>query len=473
MKVFLVYPPWREEETLSGYSRKMMKDVELITSPPLGLAYIAAVLKKEGHEVKIFDCQFLDQEISLFKTLRKEKPDIVGLSLFTASVDSSFILINKIKKLTPKTKIVVGGPHAGAAPQHCLSNKNIDIAIIGEGEVTMKEICEGRSFNKIDGIVYKYKGKIRFRRPRKFIKNLDDLPFPARELLPKLSRYRTEIEKLSREPYTSMVTSRGCPYRCSYCSKNVFGRIFRFRSAKNVVDEMEMLTRNYGIKHVHIYDDTFNAYPQRVFDICNELIKRKLDLTWDCEARVNTTSKKLLEKMAEAGCTLVGFGVESGDPKILKTLTKDVSLKKVKDSIRWAREVGIRTRCYFIIGSPGETWNSIRKTIEFAKDINPDFVLFSILTPFPGTKIFDWLKQNKMIKEDEYIIRNVIQMGELTPDELKKALSMAYREFYLRPTTILNHVKYINNYFMLKSYSRMGVSFLRKYFIGSTPLKFE
>ncbi len=465
MKIFLVYPPWLEEETLAGYSRKTMKDVELITSPPLGLAYIASVLLREGHEVKIFDCQFPDQLQLLYKSLKKEKPQIVGVSLFTASVYSSFDLIRKIKKLSPRTKIVAGGPHAGAVPKHCLDNKDIDIVILGEGETTMKDICSKKKLNRIEGIAYRHKRKIKINRPRNLIRNLDSIPFPARELLPKLSRYRTEKEKLSREPYTSMMTSRGCPYRCTYCSKNVFGRTFRARSAKNVVDEMALLVRDFGIKHVHIYDDTFNANPKRVFDICNEIIKRKLDLTWDCEARVNTISKKMLRKMREAGCTMIGFGVESGDARILRILQKDVDLNKVKKAVKWAREVGIRTRCYFIIGSPEETWESVRRTIDFTKELNPDFVLFSILTPFPGTKIFEWLKQKKMIKEDEYVIRNVIQMGELTPDELRKALSIAYKEFYFRPKMIFNHLTYINNFFILKSYTRLGISLLRKYII--------
>jgi radical SAM superfamily enzyme YgiQ (UPF0313 family) len=471
MKVFLVYPPWNIEEKLSGYSREMMKDVEAATSPPLGLAYIAAVLEKAGHDVKIFDCQFLDQYDLFFNSLRKEKPDIVGVSVFTASVNSTFDLINRVKKILPRTKIIVGGPHAGAAPEHCLKNRCIDIVVIGEGEVTILGICSGKPLGKIEGIVYRSGGKIKYNRLRKPIENLDSLPFPDRDLLPSIYRYRTEIEKLAREPYTSMFTSRGCPYRCIYCSKTVFGRSFRARSAKNVVDEMEFLINKYKVKHIHIYDDTFNNDPKRVFDICNEIIKRGLDVTWDCESRVNTMSRELLKKMAEAGCTSVGYGVESADQNILNTLQKDVDLKKVKDAVRWAREAGIRTRCYFIIGSPGETKDTVRKTIDFAKEANPDFALYSILTPFPGTQLFDWLREKKLIKEDQYVVRDIIQMGELTPGELKKALNQAYREFYLRPGSILNHLKSINNLFMLKSYMRMASGFLKKYFFERTPLE--
>ncbi|MEM2958195.1 MAG: radical SAM protein [Candidatus Jordarchaeaceae archaeon] len=349
-------------------------------TPPLGLCYLAAVLEREGFEVQILD--LLVSRFSLKKIadkMREYKPEIVGAGPITISYPNALRALEVCKKFGATT--VMGGCHVTFYDREALREAPyLDIVVRGEGEYTLLDIVRGRDLKDIDGITYREDGEIIQNPPRKFIENLDELPFPAKHLLP-LSKYR------AYKTGCAMMTGRGCPYSCTFCvGGKMVGKKPRFRDIKLCIDELEEIVFDYGFDLVNVVDDLLTINHKRVFAFCDEIISRGIKVKWTAFSRVDTVTKELLSKMKEAGCIFILYGVESGNQKILDLAKKRTTLEKIRRGVAISNEVGMCTLSSFILGLPGETKETIRESLEFGKSLG-NWYGFHILTPYPGTEI--------------------------------------------------------------------------------------
>jgi radical SAM superfamily enzyme YgiQ (UPF0313 family) len=341
------------------------------------------------HKVEILDTQVEEIPYNRLKDIiDKKSPDLVGITAMTFTLIDVIKTAQIVKSIDRDIKVVLGGPHVHIYPNETIDIPDVDYLVLGEGEITFTELVENITdidkLKEIKGLVFKDNGITVNTGIKPFIDNLDELPFPARHLTP-YRKYSSLLAK--RSPITTMFTSRGCPYRCTFCDRPHLGKAFRARSAKNVVDEMEECV-NMGIYEFLIYDDTFTIHRQRVIDICDEIIKRKLYIGWDIRARVDSVNEEMLRKLKKAGCERIHYGVEAGTEKILKVLNKGITLEQAMRAFEMTKKAGISTLAYFMIGSPTENREDVLQTIEFAKRLSADFVHITILTPFPATAIY-------------------------------------------------------------------------------------
>lgn len=362
-------------------------------TPPLGVAYIAAYIRREGFKVKILDNNIEKLTIDGFKKyLGQVNPRYIGFSLLSFAVNSAFSLACTAKEVNKDITVIAGGPHASALPRDVLRHQAIDIVVKGEGEETMRELVHTMdsdgSLDKVSGIVYNDNGNIVENSRREFIADLESLPLPAYELLPMKSYYLAPSRRFTRSRVGSIITSRGCPYRCTFCSRAVFGHTIRYRSPESVVGEIKYLVDNFGVGELEIRDDTFTVDEARAIEICERIQKSNANIIWNCCGRVNHTSDKLFQALYRAGCRALFFGAESGSQRILQLFKKDITLEQIELAVRQCKKFGILSLASFIIGSPYETEDTVLETINFAKRLNPDFVSFCAFTPLPGLRTF-------------------------------------------------------------------------------------
>ena len=435
----MVNPPAPQVETFSLLG---------ITVPPLGLAYLAAVLENDGHSVRIIDAPTLNLSLSqIGRELEHDQPDIVGVTSTTPTIYEALSVIRKAKRVCPNAVTVVGGPHASFFAAETLKEcKELDVVCRGEGERTTVELAQAierkEGLSKVKGIIFRSGDNIVETTPQPWIKDLDSLPFPARHLLP-MDKY-TILGK--RSTIGNIISSRGCPFNCAFCASSLlFGRIFRARSPKNVVDEMEQLIYGYHPETIEFSDDLFTLDKKRTEAICDEIKRRGLDIAWACSSRVDTISRALLQKMKRAGCMLIYYGVESGSQRILNLMKKHVRIEQIVKAIRWTKEVGIETLASFIIGFPGETREDVEKTIAFAKKLDTDYAQFSFATPYPGTELYRLAKEKGLLLTEDWSQytagKPIIAVDDSTKDDLIKLLKKAYQRFYLSPKLLLRHLR--------------------------------
>lgn len=418
-------------------------------NPPLGLLYIASYLESLGHEVHLIDGLALnltlEQMVAQIKAL--SAVDFIGVTCATATFYRAKEIISRIRDFEKDTKIILGGAHVTALPVDSLRTiPELDYGVIGEGEITFSELLIKESY-RVNGIAYRSGSEVKFTPRREYIKDLDMLPFPARHLLPDMKLYHSGLKSL-RKPVASMITSRGCPFNCIFCSKIVFGSEYRYHSPSYVYNEVSHLISRYNIKEVTFYDDNFTLKRQRLFEICNKL--STLDITWSCLGRIGL-DKESLKKMHEAGCWNIAFGVESGNPEVLKFIKKDLKLEKVKRTIVEARKCGIEAKGYFMLGLPLETEKTIQDTIDFAKSLPFDSVEFAITVPYPGTELYNIANEYGRFNNESYdnylslFPENVsfVPSG-LSEKILKSAQKRAYKEFYFRPRYIIQRLSKFN-----------------------------
>lgn len=436
--------------------------------PPLGLAYIAAVLRRAGIDVQILDMNALNLSLrDLLNNIKRFNSSIVGFTAVTPAINLVKKFANAIKEEFTGTMVVIGGPHASTLPDETLNDSNIDVVVRGEGETTMLELAEGRSLASILGISYKT-GKLRQHNPDRLpIRNLDELPFPARDLLPN-ERYWTP--GIKRKPFATILTSRGCPHHCNFCQHSVFGYTWRPRSPQNVLSEIDSLVVNYKVKEIDIVDDGFTLDVNRAMKICELLIQRGYNLIWRCSngIRVDRITKELLNKMWEAGCRSIAFGVETGDEMILRRIRKGITLEQVKKAFTQCKQIGIETTAFFIVGNVGDNERSIRKTIEFAKTLDADYYHFGVLVPLPGTEAYEYIKQHGRFLTFDWekygqFEEPVFECEHCTKEFMVDAQRRIYREVYFRPCYIMKRLIKTRTLTEVNNLIKGSIAFFRFY----------
>ncbi len=451
MKILLVNPPWYSEEG------------DISPTFSLGIAYIAAVLRENGHKVMLIDADAEGISWKEFKKrLKNFSPDVLGITSTTSTYFSGIRAAQLGKEIGCFT--VMGGPHVSAIPHESLAkSKYLDAVCRGEGEYTMLELVEklenGKPLDDVKGLSFRKGRKIIHNLPREPIRNLDELPFPARDLLPMKQKYRT----LWGHPAGHIFSSRGCPNTCTFCASHlVFGKAVRFRSPENVLDEIEEMVNRFGIKQFAFSDDTFTTWPRRVEQICDGIIERGLDVKWVCQARANTVNYGLLKKMKDAGCIQIDYGVESGDPEVLKKMKKNINHEQVKRAIRLTNLLGMKTFAYYIIGTPYDDLETTRKTINFAKKLGASRSYFNILVPYPGTEIYNEAKANgTLLIEDwsEFHQEKSIIKTKLPRWYIEKVYRRAKMELFL--TEFFREVRHLR-FREVWNDTKRGVNFLKR-----------
>ncbi|MGC8962258.1 MAG: B12-binding domain-containing radical SAM protein, partial [Candidatus Bathyarchaeia archaeon] len=326
------------------------------------------------------------------------------------------------------------------------SCKALDFVVVGEGEYTtldlLRTLAEGRTPEDVEGIAFRREGRVVETPRRAYITDLDSIPFPARHLLP-MDKYKILGKNMT---VIHLVSSRGCPFRCIFCSSSaMFGKLFRARSIANVIAEIEHSLKQYKTRNIEFIDDTFTFNRSRVLEFCDEVRRRGLDISWGCSSRIDTINKEMMEKMREAGCSIIFFGVESASQKTLNLIGKGVTVERAVKVINWAREAGIETLASFVIGFPWETIDDMKRTIRFAKKLKPDFVEFSVATPYPGTPLYELAKEKGLLEVDDWskytTIKPVMRGESFSIKDLKKLISISYGLFYLSPAFLINQIK--------------------------------
>lgn len=434
MKVLFLRPP----------AVSYRKEPGLILSEPLGLMYLASYIKQHKSNIEVSlidgfagDIKFKEGDFcgigvsyqELKNKIASLMPDILGISCtFTQYAKAAHDLARIAKEISRDIFVVFGGSHASAFYQQVLNDSNVDLVVKGEGEETFLEIIN--RFEKKDGLegiagtVARYGNGIKMNPPRAFIGDLDRLPLPSRDLLDMSKYYNNDyaIRKSMRYPRFSMVTSRGCPFRCVFCSiHSVWCHSYRSRSPQSVVDEVELLYREYGAREIIFYDDNITLDKERMGAICDELIARKIDIKWSPVGGVAiwTLDKKTLLKMKRSGCYKIAFGLESGSPDTLKFIHKDfLDFRQAKELIRYCNKIGLWTMSSFIIGFPYETTQDIEKTLTFALESDLDMASFYAATPYPGTELYDICKKEGLLPELslDSSLEWVGEIGEATCD---------------------------------------------------------
>ena len=440
--------------------------------PPLGIAYMASVLEKNGYnDIQIIDNNVIGNDKELEHIIKKSKPDIVGITVMTMYLHETERVANIIKNIDTNITVVVGGPHPTIMPEEILKDKNIDIAIIGEGEYTFLELVKSfetkKPFNEINGICYKLNSKTKRTKPRNQISNLDELPYPTRDLLP-MEYYSSNMPQYPMiMPVTHICAVRGCPFNCSFCQptvKKLFGVKARYRNPEKVVDEMEYVTEKYKLGSVNIDGDTLTANKEWINSFCDIIKERNLDILWYISTRVNTVTKKMLQKMKDSGCYFIQFGVESGSQRILDDIMhKGITVKETKDCFRWCREVGIMTNANIMIGSPTETRYDIFLTYKLLKKIEPDYISTYVTNPLPGTYLYEIAKSKNWLKTDD--ISKLERHGmdtmerELSTDELEKYMKLFW--CLAEQQKIKNSLGFHSKKYIIKCSLKRDISILR------------
>ncbi|MBW1741773.1 MAG: cobalamin-dependent protein [Deltaproteobacteria bacterium] len=421
------------------------------TLPSLGLLMLGAVLRKAGHRVRIVDtsAQGLDYDETIEET-KRFRPDIIALTAVTPAIIKTARLASRIKDIYPSIPIVIGGPHFTAVPEQTLMDYPVfDYGVVGEGEETVIDLVEalsaGRIPSDVPGVAFRQNGNIHFAPPRAPIKDLDALPFPAWDLLDGFpEQYHPALFKYKRLPSTHIISARGCPNQCIFCDTSVFSRRIRFHSPAYVLEMVGYLVRDFNIKEIIFEDDQFLIKKERVAKICEGLLRAKWGISWCCSGRVNSVNDlALLKLMKRSGCWQISYGIESASQKILDFAKKAITVDQIDKAVRLTHEAGILSKGYFMFGLPHETEKTMANTIRFAKRIPLTDISVFMLTPFPGSEMYEIADQHGTMEKD-FEKMNVLDVVYI-PKGLSKEKLLHYqrrfmKEFYLRPRIIRNYV---------------------------------
>ncbi len=447
MKILFINPPYSNFEGIQESAGHMM---------PLSFGYLASYARAriEGLEFRILDSEALGSTYESIKNkIIDYGPNIVAITTPTPTVKHVYNISKIVKDFNNDIKVVLGGIHTTVMPERTLRECSaVDFIVVGEGEETFYYLLRALKnnadrFDNIEGLYFRHNGAIIKTPKRNFIKNLDTIPFPARDLY-QLSLYRSApTKKVSDDNATPILTSRGCPFNCIHCpSKNIWSGVIRYRSAENVVKEIEECVYKYNLKEFNFFDDTFTINKKRVIDICKKINEKELNIPWICFSRTNTIDDELVVHMKSAGCKKISFGIESGDQEILNLMQKKTTVELGRKAVETVRRHNIQVHASFMLGNVGETVASINKTINFATSLDLDNATFFITTPFPGTDLYKIASELGNITNDTPWERfapltktaPILVQDNLTEEDLLVWQKKAFRKFYLRPKYILN-----------------------------------
>jgi radical SAM superfamily enzyme YgiQ (UPF0313 family) len=442
-RVLLVYPPISKQERYSSEIGAAGGN-----QIPLGVFYLAAKLRRLGHEAKVIDGEAENRTAGeIVRAAVAWSATIVGISSTTVAFHRALELAQALKARRSELPIVLGGPHITSNYRHAMGHAEFDYGVVGEGERTLPELCaaleNGSPVADIPGVVYRHGEELAVNPPRELIADLDPLPFPAFDLVPDMRRYTPPPSNYMRLPVANVITARGCPSQCTFCDRNLFGQRLRQRSAGNVADEIELLYRRYGVREIAFVDDTFTLGKKRIYEIFNLLDEREIRIVWTCMSRVNGIDAELLTFMREHGCWHISFGIESGNEEVLRRIKKHISLQQVERAVALCRDAGIKTKGFFILGHPGETAETVRQTIDFALRLPIDDIVATINTPIPGSPQYAEARQYGTLDETDWsqfnYWRPVFVPHGLSREFLLEKHRELYRRFYLRPRVLFRY----------------------------------
>jgi radical SAM superfamily enzyme YgiQ (UPF0313 family) len=440
-------------------------------SAPLGLATLAAITREAGFDSEILDCAALrlGYKDSVREILRRN-PDYIGFTSTTVYIENTAKLAHYVKKLNKKIITMIGGSHFSALPGETLKRyKQFDLGCVGEGDITIVELLKaldsGKDLKNVKGLMIRDKGKIIFTGEREMVKNLDELPMPAYDLLPDIRKYyMPPANSLYRMPSASMVTSRGCPMKCTFCANVIFKNNCRAHSTDYVMRVIKYLYYEFGIREIQFYEDNFTAYRNRLIEICKRLIKEKLDLNWWCMGSVNAVNPEILNLMKKSGCWQIAYGCESGSQEILDNFKKGVSVEQIEKAVKWTKEAGIGTKGFFMVGNPLETKETMKRTVGFIKKLPLDDFHITYFTPLPGSEVYgkvdDYGEFEDRWDKLSMFHPTFVPYG-LSKKDIEKYYRKAYREFYLRPRTMLYILKKLKQPALRKKIFKSGLSFFK------------
>jgi anaerobic magnesium-protoporphyrin IX monomethyl ester cyclase len=468
MKVVLVRPP----KVKGAIERSMVQH-------PINLLSLAAVLEREGHELQVWDFEvepFSEQIVR--QKAENFEPGAAGITSLTCNIKTANQIAGWIKSASPETFTVAGGPHTSAIPARALEEfPNLDAVVIGEGEITLKEICDrvsaGRGLEGVLGCAWRGSQGPVIEDRRPLIENLDDLPYPARHLIDHSLYKGASSPGLDATLHrsTEIFTTRGCLDKCTFCASHlVFGRYLRARSAENILGEVDQCMEKWGYRHFTIEDDTFTIRPSRLEAICQGFKER--GITWDCDTRVNAVTRDMIFMMADSGCNKIAFGVESGSPRILKLIKKNITIEQARNAFKWAHEAGIITTAFFMVGShPSETKEDLKMSIDLMKELDTELMAVAVAVPYPGTDLYRIMKEGGFIDEERWEAFNHLHSiptwhtEHFSARKLVRLQNGISRRFFLRPSFIWKTLPKAMSWHGMKYYTRSGIDILTYLFI--------
>ena len=460
-KILLIYPP---SPVLNREDRCQQPTKELLVIPPLppsDLMYLAAVSEKCGLTAKIRD---YSQGGDFEKDLKDFQPDYLLINAATPTLEHDLQALKRAKEILPNIiTIAKGATFLTLSDEIMEHHSELDIIIFGEAEDTLKEILENKSKENILGIYYRENGDVKFTGPRPFIEDLDRLPFPARHLVDNTIYRRPDNNKVQ----AVIKVSRGCPFHCFFClATPVSGAKVRRRSVENIIEEIKECVEKYNITNFVFWSDIFNLDRDWVISLCNAIIKSGLKITWSANTRADTADMEMAKIMYKSGCRLVSIGVESGSQYMLDKIGKKITLDDVRKTVSIFKKAKIRIYNYFVIGLPWETEETIEETIKFAIELNSDFISFYTATPLPGSRFYDYAKENNLFDnktsfENAYYYP-AVNTHTLSKDRVFELHKSAIKRFYLRPLYILKMLTRIRSFAEVKSYFTAGFNLLMR-----------
>ena len=442
-KILLVHPLGYRADA-AGHDISRIANI----MPPLGLASIAAYLEQRGNQADIIDCYARpDSDRAIRDYLLAEKPAFIGFSCTTSSFLDGIRIAQMARQAVPGIKTVFGGPHVSALKEQLFPNYSaLDISVIGEGEQTMAELMAmgHDDIDAVQGIIHRKGTDSCFTGFREKAIELDDLPFPAYEKLAGFPHsYMLPIFNYPKTPNTSCISSRGCPYSCSYCDRSVFRRSFRYNSATYLYEHLRYLSERFGIRHINFYDDQFTFNRQRVEEFTGMMIDRPLGMTFNCAVRAEHIDPELLTRMKSAGCWMMSLGIETGDEELLAQHRQNADLDHLAQKIRMIKDAGLRTKGLLMMGLPGENEESIRRSMKYVFSLPIDDFNLAKFTPFPGSPIYENIRELGEFDEDweKMDCMNFLFVTKgLTRERLEVLFQEFYRNHFKRPKVLWGYV---------------------------------